>query len=89
MRNFIPALTGFKTSSNSDAEKSMFLDFLLLLRSQKLKIGMSEWLTLMEALDKGLADNSLDGFYLIARAICCKSEAEFDVFDACFLHFFK
>ncbi len=67
----------------------MFLDFLLLLRDQKLKIGMSEWLTLMEALSKGLVDNSLENFYLVARSICCKSEAEYDVFDACFLFYFK
>ena len=67
----------------------MFIDFLILLRSKKLKIGMSEWLSLIEALDKGLVENSLDNFYLISRAICCKSEAEFDVFDACFLYFFK
>ncbi len=66
----------------------MFLDFLLLLRDQKLKIGMSEWLTLMEALSKGLVDNSLENFYLVARSICCKSEAEYDVFDACFLFYY-
>ena len=42
----------------------------------------------IEALDKGLVENSLDNFYLISRVLS-KSEAEFDVFDACFCTFLR
>ena len=67
----------------------MFLDFLILLRDHRLKVGLSEWLTLMSALEKGLIDNSLEKFYLVSRSILCKTESEFDIFDSCFLFYFK
>ena len=47
----------------------MFLDFLILLRDHRLKVGLSEWLTLMSALKK-LIDNSLEKFYLVQGRFC-------------------
>ena len=41
----------------------MFGDFLYLLRRSGLKISLTEWMALMEALDKGLEGASLTGFY--------------------------
>ena len=67
----------------------MFLDFLILLRDHRLKVGLSEWLTLMSALEKGLIDNSLEKFYLVSRSILCKTESEFDICDSCFMFYFK
>ena len=67
----------------------MFSDFFYLLRSRGLDVSLNEWLTLMEALEKGLADSSLTGFYYLSRAVLVKSETEFDKFDGAFLEYFK
>jgi hypothetical protein len=67
----------------------MFGDFLYLLRKSGLKVSMTEWMALQEALDKGLEEASLTGFYYLCRAVLVKSEADFDTFDRCFLEYFK
>lgn len=67
----------------------MFEDFLYLLRRDGLKVSMTEWMTLMEALDKGLHSSSFTGFYHLCRSLLVKSEADFDRFDRCFLEYFK
>jgi len=67
----------------------MFSAFFYLLRARGLDVSLNEWLTLMEALEKGLAQSSLTSFYYLARAILVKSEAEFDKFDGAFLEYFK
>lgn len=43
----------------------------------------------MEALKKGLAQNSLLGFYYLSRAVLIKTEADFDKFDQVFLQYFE
>ncbi len=50
---------------------------------------LSEWLTLQDALDKGLCGSSLTEFYYVARMILVKSETEFDKFDLAFEEHFK
>ena len=50
---------------------------------------MNEWMTLMDALDKGLADSGLLGFYNLCRSILVTSEADFDKFDLAFTDFFE
>ena len=40
----------------------MFLDFFYELRRRKVPVGTQEWMTLLEALAKGLHGSSLDGF---------------------------
>lgn len=67
----------------------MFSAFFYLLRGRGLDVSLNEWLTLMEALNKGLAGSSLTGFYYLSRAILVKSEADFDKFDGAFLEYFK
>lgn len=67
----------------------MFGDFLYLLRKNGLKVSLTEWMTLQEAIDKGLQGASLTGFYYLCRAVLVKSEADFDRFDRCFLEYFK
>ena len=67
----------------------MFEDFLYLLRRNGLKISLTEWMSLMEALDKGLHGSSFTGFYHLCRCLLVKSEADFDRFDQVFLEFFK
>ena len=41
----------------------MFGDFLYLLRRRGLKVSLTEWMALQEALDKGLQGASLTAFY--------------------------
>ena len=67
----------------------MFGDFRDLLRRSGLKSSLTEWMALMEALDKGLEGASLTGFYYLCRALLVKTEADFDRFDRAFLEYFK
>ena len=67
----------------------MFASFFYLLRSRGLDVSLNEWMTLMEAMDKGLHHSTLTGFYHLCRAIVVKNETEFDRFDQVFLEFFR
>ena len=67
----------------------MFTSFFYLLRARGLKVSLNEWMSLIEALQKGLHGSSFTGFYYLARAILVKSEADFDKFDGAFLEYFK
>jgi len=65
----------------------MFIDFFYYLR-ERLPVSITEFLTLLDALDKGLIRNMVD-FYYISKAILCKNEHQFDIFDIAFANFFK
>ncbi len=67
----------------------MFLEFFKILRLHGLKISLDEWLVLVEALDRGMAENSLMEFYYLCRNILVKSETEYDKFDMAFAEYFK
>ena len=47
----------------------MFIDLFYLMRARGLNVSMNEWLSLMDALEKGLCRNSLLEFYYLSRAI--------------------
>ena len=66
----------------------MFLDLFYGLRDEGVPIAIQEWMTLMEALRKGLHGSSLLRFYRLARACLIKSEAYFDAFDRVFARVF-
>ena len=67
----------------------MFSDFFYFMRDKGFDISLSEWLALIEALDKGLCNSSFTEFYYVARMILVKSEADFDKFDGIFEEYFK
>lgn len=67
----------------------MFIDFFYLLRAKGLSISLDEWLCLIEALDKGLAMNSLMEFYYLCRNVLIKTEADYDKFDTAFAEYFQ
>jgi len=67
----------------------VFLDFFYALRSEGIPIGLQEWTTLLEALEKGLHGSSLQRFYHLSRACLVKSETYFDGFDRAFLQVFE
>lgn len=67
----------------------MFSSFFYLLRKRGIAVSFNEWMTLLEALQKGLHHSSFTGFYYMCRAILVKSEMDFDRFDGAFLEYFK
>ena len=81
----------------------MLLDFFYTLRSAKVPVSVREYLTLLEALHKGVvgpkapqpeADNEptgyqIDDFYYLARTALVKDEKHFDKFDRAFAAYFK
>lgn len=52
-------------------------------------MSITEWLTLMDSLDKGLARNSLYQFYILSRSLLVKDIKYFDHFDQAFAFYFK
>jgi len=67
----------------------MFIDFFLKLRDAKVPVSIKEYLALMEAMDKGVADYSVDDFYFLSRAVLVKDERNIDKFDRVFGSSFK
>lgn len=67
----------------------MFIDFFYFLRGKGLKVSLNEWMTLIEALDKGMAMNSLMEFYYLCRNVLIKTEADYDRFDMAFAEYFR
>lgn len=67
----------------------MIASFIHALRVRKLPVGAQEAVALAEALTRGLHESSLDGFYLVARAILVHKEEHLDDFDIAFAEFFR
>jgi hypothetical protein len=68
---------------------NLFLDFFYNLRAYHVRTTTHDWLSLLDALGKGLHDDSLDGFYQVARCILVSTESEYDGFDQAFAVTFK
>jgi uncharacterized protein with von Willebrand factor type A (vWA) domain len=66
----------------------LFLPLFHSLRAVGVPVSVTEWLTLLEALSKGLCEQSLRGFYGLARSLLVKDVANYDAFDQAFLHCF-
>jgi uncharacterized protein with von Willebrand factor type A (vWA) domain len=67
----------------------MFLDFFYKLREARLPVSVQEYLTLIEALDKGVANFSVDDFYYLSRSILVKHEGMLDRYDRVFGEYFQ
>lgn len=67
----------------------MFLDFFYGLRQEGIPVGVQEWRSFLEALEKGLHGASLLRFYHLGRACLIKSETYFDAYDRVFARVFK
>jgi uncharacterized protein len=67
----------------------MFLTFFAELKAAGIPVSLKEYLTLMEALHKGLAEQSTEEFYFLSRAALVKDERNLDRFDRVFGHVFK
>lgn len=66
----------------------MFTDFFYTLKKYKVPVSITEWMALMEALDRGFAAGSLTGFYYLSRSLLVKSEAYYDHYDRAFADYF-
>ena len=67
----------------------MLIDFFFNLKSHKLPVSIKEFLTLLEALQKGVIGSSIDDFYYLARTTMVKDESNFDKFDRAFAEFWE
>ena len=67
----------------------MLIQFFYMLRQGGMKTSITELLTLLEAMKQGLAGQSVDDFYYLARATLVKDESQLDRFDRIFGAYFK
>ena len=67
----------------------MLIPFFYLLRDGGMKPSITELLTLLEAMKKGVAGQSVDDFYYLSRACLVKDESKLDLFDRIFAAYFK
>ena len=65
----------------------MLIDFFLKLKSHRLPVSIKEYLTLLEAMDRGVIGPSVDDFYYLSRATLVKDESNYDKFDRAFAEF--
>jgi uncharacterized protein with von Willebrand factor type A (vWA) domain len=67
----------------------MFLNLFFKLKEAKVPVSLREHLTLLEAMDAGLAMYDVEEFYFLARSALIKDERHLDRFDQVFAHVFK
>ena len=67
----------------------MLIPFFNMLRDGGMKTSISELLVLLEAMQKGLAGESVDDFYYLARTCLVKDESMLDRFDRIFAAYFR
>ena len=67
----------------------MLIDFFLKLKEAKVPVTTKEYLMLVEGMQKGVVDSSIDNFYYFSRTCLVKDEANFDKFDRVFGEYFK
>jgi uncharacterized protein with von Willebrand factor type A (vWA) domain len=67
----------------------MLIPFFFMLRDGGLKVSITEFLTLLEVLEKRIAGYSVEEFYYLARACLVKDETLYDRFDRVFSEHFK
>lgn len=67
----------------------MLIPFFFKLREAGVPVSITEFLTLLEALQAHLAQSSAEDFYFLSRACMVKDERHFDRFDRAFAAHFK
>jgi uncharacterized protein len=67
----------------------MFFTFFSELRAAKVPVSLREYLTLIEAMAKHVAQFDIEAFYFLARAALVKDERHLDRFDKVFGHCFN
>ncbi len=67
----------------------MLIDFFLHLKERRVPVTITEFLALLEAMQAGFVNCSLDNFYSLARICLVKNEAHYDRFDVAFSEYFE
>src|SRR5713226_2468667 len=67
----------------------MLSGFFVKLKDHKIPVSIKEWLTLLEAMQKGVISPSIGEFYHLSRTALVKDEQNFDKFDRAFGEYFK
>ncbi len=67
----------------------MLIPFFFMLREGGMKTSITELLTLLEAMKRGVAGHDVNDFYFLARATLVKDESDLDRFDRIFGAYFK
>jgi uncharacterized protein with von Willebrand factor type A (vWA) domain len=67
----------------------MFVGFFQALRAAGIPVTLKEYLTLLEAMERGIAEYDVEHFYYLARACLVKDERFLDRFDLVFKHAFE
>ena len=67
----------------------MLTTFFTELRAAKIPVSITEYLSLLQAMDQDLAQASVDNFYYLSRVCLVKDERHLDRFDQVFGHVFK
>lgn len=62
----------------------MFINFFYELKEAKVPVSLREYLTLLEAMEKGVANYKINDFYYLARSALVKDEKNLDKFDRVF-----
>lgn len=69
--------------------RRVFGGFFLELRDAGIPVSLREYLSLLEAMDQGVADYDVEAFYYLSRTVLVKDERHLDRFDRVFGHVFK
>ena len=67
----------------------MLIDFFLHLKQRGLPVSVTEFLTLLEALEARVVAVDSESFYLLARTTLVKDESRYDLFDAAFGEYYR
>src|SRR5688572_13051869 len=67
----------------------MLIPFFFKLREAGVPVSITEFLTLLEALEARIIDASAEDFFYLSRACMVKDERHFDRFDRAFAAYFK
>ena len=67
----------------------MLIDFFYRLKEGGIPVSIKEYLTLVEALDKRVASETVDNFYFLSKASLVKDESHYDRFDKVFADYFN
>jgi uncharacterized protein with von Willebrand factor type A (vWA) domain len=67
----------------------MLIEFFYQLRKASIPVSITEYLTLLKALEQAVAGYSVDDFYYLSRAALVKDERHYDRFDRVFGTYFK
>ena len=62
----------------------MFINFFLSLKDAKLPVTLREYLTLLEAMERGVGKFAVNDFYYLSRSCLIKDERNLDKFDRIF-----